>query len=191
MKLWRVAKKRLNQRIRGRYLRRLMRKAGNTDCFTLNEAETLIREAVAKASLNDLKPVAGEYRKEFLQQMAQQIALRNDTDAASEYKKLTNQELQRKTGFKLRATSKKPKKGLATKLKVGPEENEQVVEDKEGLEQVGADENEGRFSKCIQACECLHDQQMLQDIGLLCDGPAVDDILQGSYHIPDHLVRAL
>ena len=61
VKLWRVAKHRCARRIRGRHLRRLMKKAGNTDCFTLNEAETLIREAAAKAALEDLKPKAGQY----------------------------------------------------------------------------------------------------------------------------------
>lgn len=189
VKLWRVAKHRFARRIRGRHLRRLMKKAGNTDCFTLNEAETLIREAAAKAALEDLKPKAGQYRLEHLQQLAEALALSKDTDAASEFKKLTNQELQRKTGFKLRATSKKGSKGLATKLMVGPEGDETAVEDKEGLDHVGADENEGRFSSCTETCECLHDQQLVQDIGMLCEGPAIDDILQGTYHIPEHLSK--
>ena len=67
-------------------MRRLMRKAGNTDCFTLTEAETLIRDAVAKAALNALKPVAGDYRKVFLKQLAKAIALRKGTDEAANTK---------------------------------------------------------------------------------------------------------
>ena len=190
MKLWRVAKHRFDCRIRGRHLRRLMKKAGNTDCFTLNKAETLIREAAAKAALEDLKPKAGQYRLEHLQQLAEALALSKDADdAASEFKKLTNQELQRKTGFKLRATSKKGSKGLATKLMVGPKGDKTAVEDKEGLDQVGADENKGRSSSCTETCECLHDQQLVQDVGMLADGSAVDDILQGQYHIPEHLSK--
>ena len=61
LKLWRVAKKRFDHRIRGRYLRRLMKKAGNTDCFNLNKVDTLIRLAAAKAALEDIKLKAGQY----------------------------------------------------------------------------------------------------------------------------------
>ena len=187
VKLWRVAKKRFHQRIRGRHLRRLMKKAGNEDCFTLNEQETIHRWEVAKAALDELKPKASEYRKEYLKQLAKALAAQKGTDEASELKKLTNQDEQRKLGAKLKLTSSKGQKGLATKLFIGPLENEEAVESKEGLEQVGANENESRFDACNHVSECLYDAQLAVDIGQLCEGPAVAQLMEGTYVPADHL----
>ena len=61
------------------------------------------------------------------------------------------------------------------------------MEDKQGLETTGATVNEDRFTKCINACECLHDDILLHQIGVLCDGPAVDPILEGTWEPPDHV----
>ena len=44
-----------------------------------------------------------------------------------------------------------------------------------------------RFSNCLRHSEFITDQGLLADVGILCEGPAVDDILTGNYHTPDHL----
>ena len=74
----------------------------------------------AKAALDEFKPNAEAYRKEHPKELAKSLALRNDTTVETELKKLTNQAKQRKMGAKLRATSKKGKKGLSTKFMTGP-----------------------------------------------------------------------
>ena len=140
---------------------------------------------MAKQALDDFKPQAATERLAHLKALAKAIALRKDTTEETEFKKLTNQALQRKTGAKLRAASKKGRKGLATKLLKGPEQI--PVEDKLGLETTSAEENEPRFTSCIRATEFLYDDILLNQVGILCDGPAVDPILAGTWEPPNHL----
>ena len=59
---------------------------------------------------------------------------------------------------------------------------ETFIEDQEGLVKASTKENLTRFTRC-QICSFLHDQ-LLADIGLLADGPAVPSILQGFYEPP-------
>ena len=99
-----------------------MRRAGNEDCFQLNETETEARYMEAKEALDEFKPHAEAYRKEPLKELAKALALRNDTTEETEFKKLTNQAQQRKMGAKLRATSKKGKKELSTNFIIGPKD---------------------------------------------------------------------
>ena len=98
VKLWRVAKQRFHRRIRGRYLRRLMKRAGNQDCFQLNEEQTILRHAEAHANLNAFKPKAEDFRNEHLKSLAKEIATRKRTSMKVELKKLTNQESMRRMG---------------------------------------------------------------------------------------------
>lgn len=141
----------------------------------------------AQQELEEFKPHADTFRTEHLKQLARAIALRDDTNEESEFKKLTNQEYQRKVGAKLRAVSKKGRKGLARKLLTGPKDNEQPVEEKLGLEVTSAEENEDRFTKCLNKSEFVTDPELFEAIGLLTEGPEVDNILDGTYPIPEHL----
>ena len=104
-----------------------------------------------------------------------------------ELKKLTNQESMRRMGAQLRATSKKGKKGLATKTETGPPDDPVMVEDKEGLEFASAGENQSRFTERLKVNEFMTDPILREDIGVLCEGPAVDPILNGTYQPPSHL----
>ena len=187
VKLWRVAKQRFHRRIRGRYLRRLMKRAGNQDCFQLNEEQTILRHAEAQANLNAFKPKAEDFRNEHLKSLAKEIATRKHTSMEVELKKLTNQESMRRMGAQLRATSKKGKKGLATKTETGPPDDPVMVEDKEGLEFASAGENQSRFTESLKVSEFMTDPILREDIGVLCEGPAVDPILNGTYQPPSHL----
>ena len=187
VKLWRVARFRFKRRIKGKYLRRLMKRAGNEDCFQLSEEELHVRHKNAVEALNDFKPHAAAARKKHLQSLAKALAEKNNTTEESEFKKLTNQDAQRKLGAKLKRFSKKGKKGLARKAEHGPLDNPEVTEDKAGIEGLSATENETRFTNCLRASEFTTDPVLLEDVGYLCEGPAVSSILDGTYHVPDHL----
>ena len=187
VKLWRVAKQRFRRRVRGRFIRRLMKRANNHDCFTLNEDATILRYTAAKQAMEEFKPKASEYRKQHLKTLAKALADKNDTSEEAEFKKLTNQESQRKMGAKLKRTGTKPKKGLMAKVAHGPLDDPIWTEDKEGVENVSATENEERFTNCLKPSEFITDAGLLADVGILCDGPVVDDILEGHYEGPQHL----
>ena len=187
VQLWRVAQKRFKRRIKGKYLRRLMKKAGNQDCFLLNEAETIIRFKNATEAFEAFKPHASTQRKKFVEGLAKARATTNNTTMESELKKLTNQEHQRQVGQRLKRFGKKGKKGLVKRVEHGPPEDPQWTEDPEGMANLGAGENEGRFTNCLRASEFVTDETLLQAVGFLCEGPGVDDILNGTYDIPAHL----
>ena len=115
-KLWNVAHQRFDRRIRGRTIDKLMRKAGNTDCYQCNKVQSRARFLEATQALEDFKPSAAFYREAHLHSLAKSISLRDNTSEDLEYKKLTNQERQKKTGARLRAISKNGNKGLVTKF---------------------------------------------------------------------------
>ena len=187
VQLWRVARKRFKRRIKGKYIRRLMKKAGNKDCFSLTEEEMIIRLKNAEEALDEFKPQASKYRKAFLQGLAKELAKRNDTTEEGELKKLNNQESQRKLGRKLKRFSKKGKKGLVRKVEHGPKNAPIWTQDKEGIENLGAGENEVRFTNCLRASQFVTDDVLQEAVGFLCEGHAVDEILAGTYDIPAHL----
>ena len=62
-----------------------------------------------------------------------------------------------------------------------------MVEDKLGVEQASAEENEKRFTACLDKSEFITDAGLLADMGMLGEGPAVDDILAGAYSPAQHL----
>ena len=62
-----------------------------------------------------------------------------------------------------------------------------MVEDKEGLEFASAGENQSRFTESLKVSEFMTDPILREDIGVLCEGPAVDPILNGTYQPPSHL----
>ena len=164
-----------------------MKRAGNTDCFQLSQEETLVRYANAKQELKDFKPHASDYRKAHLKSLAKALAKTNKTSEESELKKLTNQEHQRTVGKKIKRFSKKGKKGLTRKAEHGPPENPVWTEAKDELEHLSAGVNEQRFSNCLTVSEFTTDPVLLADVGILCEDPAVDSILDGTYPIPEHL----
>ena len=187
VQLWRVARKRFKRRTKGKCIRRLMKKAGNKDCFSLTEEEMIIRLKNAEEALDEFKTQASKYRKAFLQGLAKELAKRNDTTEEGELKKLNNQESQRKLGRKLKRFSKKGKKGLVRKVEHGPKNAPIWTQDKEGIENLGAGENEVRFTNCLRASQFVTDDVLQEAVGFLCEGHAVDEILAGTYDIPAHL----
>ena len=55
------------------------------------------------------------------------------------------------------------------------------------MEEISAKVNEERFTNSISKTEFLNDPDLLADIGILCEGPAVSSILDGTYTPAPHL----
>ena len=94
-------------------------------------------------------------------------------------KKLTHIANQRKRARRIRRATKKPSKGLATKLLEGTPKGDVTVELQEDLMRVSACENCIRFTRCTK-CSFMHGQ-FSTDIGLLAEGPGVGHIMEGTY----------
>jgi hypothetical protein len=189
VRLWRVASRRWKQRIRGRYLKRLMKAAGNQDCLLLSESQTLQRLEEASQAQDAFKPIAPQKRQDFLLALANRLAVANKTNADSELRALTHQSKQRETARKLRQISKRARKGLALKLEIGPEHSPQIIEDKESLERISAQVNIDRYTQCLTVSEFITDPELFGRIGVLAEGDGVPGFLTGTEPIPRHLSK--
>ena len=177
--------------VNGKSLNTLMRKCGITDVFRLNQEQTEERLAVATELYEEICPKAEEFRKKHLESCAAKRAELNKSTEEAEIRKQMENEKQRKTAAqirRLRPSKKKGKKGLATKLYRTVDQEEVLEETKEGVEATCFEEAEARFSQATEISDFLQ-EPLLSQVGMLCEGPAAEAIVNGTYVIPEGLNR--
>jgi hypothetical protein len=123
--------------------------------------------------------------------LSKSIAERDDTDPEAEFKKLSRHAKQRETGMKIRRVNKKLKKGFFHKFILTDPITGAVtaVEDKEGMEALSEATNTVRWTAC-KISKFMHDPVLPKDIGVCCEGPEIEAVLNGTYEPPEHLSEA-
>ena len=121
---------------------------------------------------------------QFREKLAQARAKEGNHSAASEIRSLNLREAQRKEARRIRRALGKNKGSGTTMIQV--QQNEEIAEitKQSEMEAIIIKENEAKYHQTEDRCPLLHGQ-LLEDIGLLGDGPRVNDILAGTYECPD------
>jgi len=181
--LWRTVVRRFTKhQVKGRYLSRLMRRCNNHDAFRISEEEAKRRLEYAEMELRAVCDNATALREEYLNRLIEEKARANNTSAATEIKRIKKDEQQRKTFRRLRAIKSKGK-GLATKLFTMQDGEEVACETQESIVEVSQIVNETRFTNALESP--LLKPPLLDLIGHLAEGPAVDSILEGTFVPPE------
>ena len=192
VKYWATAKKKFHTRIRGRTLQKMSRQASlPEECLKMQEEECKLKWAEAKTAFEKFKPSASKVAAEMRISMSKAIADKNGTDPDAELKKLSRHAKQRETGLKIRRVNKKLKKGFVHKFVITDPLTGAVtaVEDKQGMEALSEETNTLRWTAC-EISEFMHDPILLEDIGMCCEGPEIEAVLNGTYEPPEHLTEA-
>jgi hypothetical protein len=168
--------------VKDHYLRRLQRRCHNKDWWTLSLEEIMSRLSAAEVQFDAECVRAGTLRPRFLDRLAEDLAKKNGTTKEVELRKLNNVAKQKKQAARIRSARKKPSKGLVTKLTQETPTGTRVIQDQQELIDVSTQVNESRSTSCYP-CVFLQDQ-LLAEIGILADGPAVPQILLGTYVPP-------
>ena len=119
------------------------------DALKLSEEKCWERHRLAEEDFEINCNRADSMRQEFIKQLAEALAKKNNTKPESELKKLTNVQKQKKRAQRLRRARKKPAKGLATKLAERMEDgSRQIVETQEELVRVSSKVSQERCNQC-------------------------------------------
>ena len=137
------------------------------------------------------KPNSAKAADEHRHQLSKLIAARNNTDPDGNYRKLNYNIRQRKLGLKLCRINKKVKRGFVQKFVFHNEATGEstAVEDKHPMEELSEETNTKRWT-AGEISPFLSNPQLLEDVGVCCEGPWVDAILNGTYEPPKHLDAA-
>ena len=159
-----------------------MRACNNTDALTINLQLAQHRLAKATAAFDEACKRSLFLREAHENTLAEALAIKNKTTKAIELKKISHIKQQKRQAARVKTARKLPGKGLATKLIEKTPEGERVLEEQEELVRASACENCNRFTNCFQ-CSFLQGQ-LLADIGILADCPAIGQIMAGTYIPP-------
>ena len=166
-------------------IRRFLKKVPQvTNVFqsTLEEA-IQSRNRAFKAYQAVTKLEAMKLRENFQGTLAEAVALKKGTDVEMEAKKLRSQEKQRRQGRNVKRMLGKLGNSRVTKLYYTNDEGTRVQCDTQlTMESACFAENETRFSQTENTPPML--PPTLDDLGILGDTDAVDDILHGRYVPP-------
>ena len=163
-----------------------MKKCGVTDVYRLSQEATEERLAAAIDLFRDICPKAAQFRTEHLEECAKKRAELNKTTEEAEIRQQIETEKQRKIAAqvrRLRPSRKKGGKGLATKLYHTVDGEEVLEETQAGVVEACIREAEPRFSKASLMSDFLR-EPLLSQVGMLCEGPAAEQIIEGTYEAP-------
>ena len=183
--LWqRVLLKRRCPQMGTRQIRRLMRKLRIRDALRRSlPTSTIIRnlkqawQEVAKG-----KKEADQWRRNDLLSQAQAMAAQNSTTAETEIKNRIAREKTRREWRRIGMVRHSKLRSAVIKVYQSHDGPRTECVTKQDIERACLRENETRFTRCLNSP--FTQPPLLQDIGLVGDGPAVPAILQGTYQAP-------
>ena len=125
-----------------------------------------------------------EHREAFLNRLAEERAKEGRVAVATIIKNQTIQEQQRRTARRIRWTFKNNVRCGTTMIKVNRNGRVDDITDQDEMERMIIAENQKKYHQTEARCPLLRGQ-LLEDIGILGNGPAVEDILNGTYECPE------
>ena len=123
-------------------------------------------------------------REDFQRRLSQQRAKEGNTTLATEINNQKLREQQRRTAMRAKYTLHRNQNCGTTMIQVTSGNRNVEITDKDEMEQLIIDENERKYHQTENRCPLLKGQ-LLEDIGLLGDGPEVEAILNGTYKCPE------
>ena len=184
IKLWTLVRRKLQGgRINTRKLLRLRHRLDilNTH-VTLGEVEAQLNSSWDRYRL--AKTNAESNSRAYRENLAVAKAAAGQGSAASHLRSLNDREAQRDAARHIKAVTKKIDNCSTTQVIVIRDDGSTVeITEKHAMENAIMHENEKKYHQCEGACPLL-EGRLLQDIGLLGDGPAAASILDGTYVPP-------
>ena len=180
VKLWSITyKSRLGLNISKRTILRLSNKLDiPTAQVTTRQARRELRKA--KAEYSSISKEHATLRTSFLEDLARARAREGNTKASSELRSLKNREAQRYTARRIKKALGKSKGAGTTKIIVSTSEGDKEVTDPNEMVTHIIKENDAKFHQTQDWSE-LHLPEMVDDLGLMGEGPAVPSVLSGRY----------
>ena len=183
---WILIKRRFYRPVSDPYLKRCIRRCDlEQDVLTwrLSEVETALQEA--HDEYKQARKVADTWRKDFLENLAKARAEDKGTSQDTELKQLKAIKKAKTTGRRVRNALGKGGKGLATELhRPIPESDEiEICDTQDTVVDASIEENTKRFTRAIEISPFCQ-EPLLSQIGWLGEGPAVEEILAGTYEPP-------
>ena len=187
-KLWTlVVKYRKKVRLSSRKIRRLMKKVKNRDALQIDAETAQLRRNEAHKAFLVAKKKAPNMRRSHLQGMAEALARKNHTDPEKELKSLQHRERQRQTARRVKRIRQKYRSGMVTKLYQTVNGVRTLLGTKATMEKGCETENEGRFSRSHPTAFMM--EPLLSALGVMAEKEAAEQVLAGTYDIPDELDR--
>ncbi len=181
--LWTLVHRRLKGRkVGARRIVRLKKKLSISHTkVTTEEAKSLLSNAyvVYKAAKKEAESLSIAYRE----RLAQRKASAGNLSAANHIRQMNTIEQQRTTSRRVKHALKKGQRQSTSKIQVEEDGKLIDVTEKDEMEDRIMPENEAKFHQ-TQHTPLLHDD-IINDIGLMGDGPKVDQVLDGTYEPPD------
>ena len=181
--LWSLVKQRhLGCKVNARTIIRARKKARILNSnVSLEEAESNLDKAYKRYKI--ISKQDSQHRKAFKEKLAQDKAAEGSHSTATMLRQMDLQEQQRRDSRRIKATLKKNSRCGTTRIQVIEGTTTKEITKKAEMEKLIIAENEKKYHQTENSCPLLQGQ-LLEDIGLLGDGPAVEDILNGTYIPP-------
>ena len=148
---------------------------------SLEDAEELLNRAFTHYKV--IRKQDEKHSIAFREKLAQARAAEGNASAANELRQMNLREQQRRTSRRIKATLKKNARCGTTRIQVTRNGIQKDITKKSEMEKYIIRENEKKYHQTERSCPLLQGE-LLDDIGLLGDGPAVEDILNGTYSFP-------
>ena len=129
-------------------------------------------------------------RKRMLYNLAAAQAKEGNIKVATAIKNKAIQEESRREARRTKAVLKRNANMGTTRIQIEKSGRTIDITDKEEMERLIISENEKKYHQTEESCPLLRGQ-LLDDIGIKGDGPAVADILAGEYEYPEGTTQAV
>ena len=182
--VWILVERRLKGcHVHAKTILRSQKKAGiRNTLVTLEKAQAYKDKAYKRYKI--LRKQDEQLSLQFREKLAQARAKEGNHTAASEIRSLNLREAQRKEARRIRRALGKNKGSGTTMIQVQHQDEVEEVTNQTEMEAIIIKENEAKYHQTEDRCPLLKGQ-LLEDIGLLGDGPRVNDILAGTYECPE------
>jgi hypothetical protein len=168
-----------------RRIHRTLKKVNIDDAniYDLTNAQVEARLKSAFKAYKAAKKDASMWRDNFLVDLAKAKAKANNTDPELELQSMRRIETQKRMARNVKRMRGKLTRTATTQVYVTENGIRRVATKKLDIEQVCIAKNDSRFSQSEPTPPMT--APLLQDLGYLADGPAIEDILNGVYIPPD------
>jgi hypothetical protein len=168
-----------------RRIRRLLKKVtvAATNIYSLSPGQVKVRLKSAHKAYKKAKKEASMWRDDFLTELAKAKANANNTEPEAELQAMRRIATQQRMAHNVKRMRGKLTRNATTQVYVITNNVRRVGIEKTDIEDVCITENESRFSQSETTPPMM--EALLSELGYLADGPAIEDILNGTYIPPD------
>ena len=161
-----------------------MRDTGEHDALMVGRLKALRNCSIAHQEYKAIKKNAKVWRDDFMETLAKARSLKNNTSIEAEEKRIKQEEKQRKSSISIKRMGHRLGQPSTTRLYYTNGEGIRIeCSQKETLEEACFQENEWRFGQSEGTPPTI--EPLLSALGYLGDTAAGEEILNGSYVIPD------